>query len=90
MEQCVQVFKDFYEETTKHRKLSWMYTLGNCTVKGHFDARTLELVLSTLQASVLLAFNQGFFLISFACSLSLLNHFSDQSKGVNVPSDSMC
>lgn len=58
MEQCVQVFKDFYEETTKHRKLSWMYTLGNCAVKGSFDARSLELVLSTLQAAVLLAFNQ--------------------------------
>ncbi|GMH34701.1 hypothetical protein BSKO_02562 [Bryopsis sp. KO-2023] len=59
MELCVQVFKSFYETTTKHRKLTWMYTLGNCTVRGSFDKQTLDIVLNTLQAAVLLAFNQA-------------------------------
>jgi len=59
MAEGVRVFKEFYEDTTKHRRLSWIYTLGTCLVKANFDTRVSELTLSTLQAAVLLAFNNG-------------------------------
>jgi len=53
----VEQFKEFYDSTTKHRKLSWIYALGQCHIKGNFDAKSIELVLSTFQAALLLLFN---------------------------------
>ena len=52
-------FKQFYEATNKHRKLGWVYALGTCHVKGNFDARPVELILTTFQATLLLLFNTG-------------------------------
>eukprot|EP00873_Tetraselmis_striata_P034578 jgi/Tetstr1/454842/TSEL_000320.t1 len=54
----VEQFKEFYEATTKHRKLTWIYALGNCHIKGNFKAKPIELVLSTFQAAPVLLFNQ--------------------------------
>lgn len=42
---------------TKHRKLTWIYSLGSCNISGKFDAKTIELVVSTNQAAALLLFN---------------------------------
>ena len=36
-----------------------MYALGNCTMKANFDVRSVELILSTFQAALLLLFNNG-------------------------------
>ena len=52
-------FKQFYEATSKHRNLGWVYALGTCHVKGNFDARPVELILTTFQATLLLLFNTG-------------------------------
>lgn len=52
-------FRQFYEATNKHRKLGWVYALGSAHVKGNFDARPVELILTTLQATVLLLFSTG-------------------------------
>ncbi|XP_039005744.1 cullin-1-like isoform X1 [Hibiscus syriacus] len=57
MVKCVEVFKGFYETKTKHRKLTWIYSLGTCHISGKFDLKTIELVVSTYQAAVLLLFN---------------------------------
>ncbi|OMP06647.1 hypothetical protein COLO4_07999 [Corchorus olitorius] len=57
MVKCVEVFKGFYETKTKHRKLTWIYSLGTCHINGKFDQKTIELVVSTYQAAVLLLFN---------------------------------
>ncbi|XP_061369357.1 cullin-1-like [Gastrolobium bilobum] len=57
MVKCVQVFKDFYETKTKHRKLTWIYSLGTCNMSGKFESKTIELVVSTYQAAALLLFN---------------------------------
>eukprot|EP00192_Tetraselmis_astigmatica_P006584 CAMPEP_0117662932 /NCGR_PEP_ID=MMETSP0804-20121206/8315_1 /TAXON_ID=1074897 /ORGANISM="Tetraselmis astigmatica, Strain CCMP880" /LENGTH=747 /DNA_ID=CAMNT_0005469861 /DNA_START=284 /DNA_END=2527 /DNA_ORIENTATION=+ len=54
----VESFKEFYEATTKHRKLSWIFALGTCHIMGHFKAKKIELVISTFQAALLLLFNQ--------------------------------
>ncbi|KAL5701163.1 Cullin-1 [Ranunculus cassubicifolius] len=57
MVRCVEVFKEFYQTKTKHRKLTWIYSLGTCNVNGKFDQKTIELIVTTYQASLLLLFN---------------------------------
>ncbi|KAG0472152.1 hypothetical protein HPP92_016698 [Vanilla planifolia] len=57
MVKCVEVFKEFYQTKTKHRKLTWIYSLGTCNINGKFDPKTMELVVTTYQASALLLFN---------------------------------
>jgi len=57
MVQGVEVFKKFYETKTKHRKLTWIYGLGTCSLTGKFQPRSIELQLSTFQAALLLLFN---------------------------------
>ncbi|KAK9809634.1 hypothetical protein WJX73_009175 [Symbiochloris irregularis] len=56
---CVEHFKEWYEVSNKHRKLTWIYALGICNLTAHFDARTIDLVLSTFQATLLLLFNDA-------------------------------
>jgi len=55
----ISAFKDFYDKDAKHRKLTWVYTQGTAVLKGNFDPKSLELVLSTLQAATLLLFNEA-------------------------------
>lgn len=59
MVKCVEVFKGFYETKTKHRKLTWIYSLGTCHINGKFDQKPIELIVSTYQAAVLLLFNSS-------------------------------
>ncbi|KAK1560020.1 hypothetical protein Q3G72_021237 [Acer saccharum] len=59
MVKCVEVFKGFYETKTKHRKLTWIYSLGQCNVNGKFEQKTIELFVSTYQAATLLLFNSS-------------------------------
>lgn len=57
MVKCVEVFREFYQTKTKHRKLTWIYSLGTCNISGHFEQKTIELIVTTYQASLLLLFN---------------------------------
>ncbi|KAJ8573854.1 hypothetical protein K7X08_010365 [Anisodus acutangulus] len=57
MVRCVECFKEFYQTKTKHRKLTWIYSLGTCNINGKFEPKTIELVVTTYQASALLLFN---------------------------------
>ncbi|XP_028078412.1 uncharacterized protein LOC114280257 [Camellia sinensis] len=57
MVKCVEVFREFYQTKTKHRKLTWIYSLGTCNLNGKFELKTMELIVTTCQASVLLLFN---------------------------------
>ncbi|XP_016700735.1 cullin-1 isoform X3 [Gossypium hirsutum] len=57
MVKCVEVFRDFYQTKTKHRKLTWIYSLGTCNLIGKFEPKTMELIVTTYQASALLLFN---------------------------------
>ncbi|ONK61571.1 uncharacterized protein A4U43_C08F31360 [Asparagus officinalis] len=59
MIKCVEVFKEFYQTKTKHRKLTWIYSLGTCNILGKFEAKTIELVVTTYQAAALLLFNNS-------------------------------
>ena len=57
-----------------------MYALGNCSLKANFDARPVELILSTFQAALLLLFNNGMlYLIWFPTSDSERPAFCKQS-----------
>ncbi|GJN05257.1 hypothetical protein PR202_ga22871 [Eleusine coracana subsp. coracana] len=49
--------KDLFVEF--HRRLSWIYSLGNCNVLGKFEARDIELIVTTYQAALLLLFNDS-------------------------------
>ncbi|CAL5413156.1 unnamed protein product [Camellia sinensis] len=57
MVKCVEVFREFYQTKTKHRKLTWIYSLGTCNLNGKFEPKTMELIVTTYQASALLLFN---------------------------------
>ncbi|GBG71174.1 hypothetical protein CBR_g8476 [Chara braunii] len=59
MVKCVEVFKEFYQIKTKHRKLTWMYSLGSCNVIGKFSPKSIELIVTTYQAAALLLFNSA-------------------------------
>ncbi|KAL2238955.1 UNVERIFIED_CONTAM: Cullin-1 [Sesamum indicum] len=59
MVKCVEVFKEFYQTKTKHRKLAWIYSLGTCNINGKFEQKTVEQILGTFQAAVLLLFNNA-------------------------------
>lgn len=53
----LELFKEFYETENKHRKLTWIYSLGHCVLKGNFDAKPITMQMSTMQAVVCLLFN---------------------------------
>ena len=55
---CTAVFKDFYDKKHDHRRLTWVYQLGDATVSG-FYAKKCDLQLTTLQAICLLEFNNA-------------------------------
>ncbi|KAK9758085.1 hypothetical protein RND81_01G205800 [Saponaria officinalis] len=53
----IEIFKQFYATKTKHRKLTFIYSLGSCNISGKFGPKTIELVVGTYQAAALLLFN---------------------------------
>ncbi|MCO5606882.1 hypothetical protein L7F22_061073 [Adiantum nelumboides] len=62
MAQTAQKFQEFYHIHMRGRKLvSWIYSLGTCTIMAQFGASQpqLELRVTTLQAAVLLLFNSA-------------------------------
>ncbi|KAI3886017.1 hypothetical protein MKX03_003598 [Papaver bracteatum] len=73
---CVEVFKEFYQTKTKHRKLTWQYSLGTCNVVGKFQKKPIELFMTTYQASLLLLFNSSYKL-TYSEILSQLNLLDD-------------
>ncbi|XP_074345657.1 cullin-1-like [Apium graveolens] len=59
MIKCVEDYKNFYHKKTTRRKLTWIYSLGTCTVVGSFDTKKIELHVVTYQAAGLLLFNDA-------------------------------
>ncbi|XP_060668646.1 cullin-1 [Ziziphus jujuba] len=59
MVKCVEVFREFYQTKTKHRSLTWIYSLGSCKISGKFEPKTMELIVTTSQACALLLFNSS-------------------------------
>lgn len=56
MAKGIDAFKEFYELKTKHRRLTWIFTLGNCQIKANLGKK-FDLIMTTMQAATLLLFN---------------------------------
>jgi len=59
MTDCLTIFKDWHNKKHQQRKLSWVFSLGNVTVKAVYGKKTYDLSVMTLQAVVLNALNSG-------------------------------
>lgn len=59
MTKCIKVFKDWHDKRHAQRKLSWVFSLGNATVRANFGKKTYDLIVTTLQAVALNALNGG-------------------------------
>ncbi|KAG1338640.1 Cullin-1 [Cocos nucifera] len=57
MANSIVVFNKYYSSKTQSRKLTWMFSLGTCTMVGRFDAKPIELIVTTQQAVLLMLFN---------------------------------
>lgn len=55
---CITTFKEFYDKKLQHRKLTWIYGLGQVTMKGNFASKPIELNINLFQAAILLLFNE--------------------------------
>lgn len=59
MTKCINIFKNWHDKRHQQRKLSWMFSLGNATVRANFGKKTYDLMVATLQAVALNALNGG-------------------------------
>ncbi|KAI5328244.1 hypothetical protein L3X38_027641 [Prunus dulcis] len=59
MKTCVEAFEGFHETKTKCRKLNWINSLGTCYINSNFESKTIELVVSSCQAALLLLFSDA-------------------------------
>ncbi|KAK1279137.1 Cullin-1 [Acorus gramineus] len=57
MGSCIEAYKSFYTCVTRKHTLTWLFSLGTCIMTGKFDARPIEMSLTTYQAVLLLLFN---------------------------------
>jgi len=58
---CQTKFQDFYDKSTEKRRLQWLYNYGTVTLAARFTNSKLpiQLVLTPLQASILMCFNDN-------------------------------
>ncbi len=71
----------------KHRRLTWYYHSGQATIRGNFKQKSIDMLMSTTQAAVVLLFNSGqhvslFF--SFTTYMSPPRHLQMQNS-MNCP-----
>lgn len=59
MSKCMDVFKEWHDKKHQKRKLTWMFSQGNATVRGMFGKKSYDMQVSTLQAIALDALNGG-------------------------------
>ena len=57
MKECRQLFEGFYFKKHTGRRLSWLASLGTCTLEAKFDSAAKSLLVSEHQALVLMLFN---------------------------------
>ncbi|RHY77671.1 hypothetical protein DYB38_000920 [Aphanomyces astaci] len=58
MVKCMSLFKTYYDSKTSHRRLQWVHSLGNATVRATYaNKKWYDLQVTTLQAVALELFN---------------------------------
>jgi len=58
MAKCMEVFKEWHDQKHQKRKLGWVFSQGNASVRGVFK-KTYDIQVTTLQAVALDAMNGG-------------------------------
>jgi len=58
MQKCIDSFVAFYSSKTDNRVLKWIHRLGQVTMTGNFTRNKIDLVVSAVQAAILLLFNE--------------------------------
>ncbi|CAM9374818.1 unnamed protein product, partial [Heterosigma akashiwo] len=48
---CTQVFKEYYDRKTSHRRLAWVHSLGNATLRATYGRKAYDVQVATLQAA---------------------------------------
>jgi len=56
MQKAIQVFHNFYNGRTQHRRLQWIHSLGQATVAAKLNNRRHDLIVNSYQALILLLF----------------------------------
>mmetsp|Transcript_37922 Transcript_37922/g.70069 ORF Transcript_37922/g.70069 Transcript_37922/m.70069 type:complete len:741 (+) Transcript_37922:64-2286(+) len=59
MSKCMDVFKEWHDAKHQNRRLTWVHSLGNATVRATYGKKSYDLQVTTLQAVVLNVFNEG-------------------------------
>lgn len=72
MQNCLNVFQDWHNHKHQQRKLNWIFSLGNATVKAVYGKKTYDLQVTTLQAIALNALDNDK-VMSFTELKDLLN-----------------
>ena len=67
---CVEVFKEFYHPKAKNRNLTWIYSLGTCNIFGNFNAKSVELIVTTYQVNSFSLFVFKYSVHVFDCFIS--------------------
>mmetsp|Transcript_6209 Transcript_6209/g.14851 ORF Transcript_6209/g.14851 Transcript_6209/m.14851 type:complete len:754 (+) Transcript_6209:67-2328(+) len=57
MQKAIQVFQNFYNARTQHRRLQWIHLLGQATLAAKFGKRH-DLIVNTYQALILLLYTK--------------------------------
>ncbi|KAF1787116.1 Cullin protein, neddylation domain [Phytophthora cactorum] len=83
MVRCMNLFKVYYDSKTSHRRLQWVHSLGNATIRANFPKKKwYDLQVTTLQAVALLLFNEGEGALSFEAVRESLNLSVDVVKRI--------
>lgn len=56
MQKAIQVFHNFYNGRTQHRRLQWIHALGQASIQGKLNNRRHDLIVNSYQALILLLF----------------------------------
>jgi cullin 1 len=57
MNECLSSFEAYYGTQTNNRKLVWVHKMGVVTIQGNFKKRKCDLVVSAVQAAIMMLFN---------------------------------
>merc|ERR1712176_1354711 len=58
MQKAIQVFHNFYNGRTQHRRLQWIHSLGQATIAAKLNNRRHDLIVNSYQALILLLFTK--------------------------------
>jgi len=58
MQKAIQVFHNYYNGKTQHRRLQWIHSLGQATIAAKLNNRRHDLIVNSYQALILLLFTK--------------------------------